>query len=415
MTMTLPLVVCGLNHKTAPVGVRSQFFIAQEMLSGSLEDLISKTGVDEAMILSTCNRTEIYTQTENVENILAWWANYHKVPIETLKQHSYSHQKQQTVRHLLRVASGLDSMVLGEPQVLGQLKEAVLTAEKAGILKSNLKKFFEYVFYSVKQVRTESQIGQNPLSLGHAVLHLAKNIFTELNKSRVLLIGAGEVITSVSRYFQTHEISEFILANRSFSKAENIGLSLQAKMISLSEISDYIQEADIIVSAIRHTTPIIGKGMVETAIKKRKHRPMLMVDLAVPGNIETEIKSLEDVYLYHMDDLQYILEENYNKKINSVKTAEELINIQTDKYYEELNSLKINHIIQTYRNKMHELRDNSLSDALREYTMGDTAEEVLQKMAYLLTNKLLHDPCLWLKEAAAKQYWPLINNIEKNL
>jgi glutamyl-tRNA reductase len=412
--MSSPLVVCGLNHKTAPIEVRSQLGMTNQMLSTSLEDLASKTGVREAVILSTCNRTEIYTQTSNTEKILEWWAFFHKVSVELLQKHTYIYTHQETVRHLLRVASGLDSMVLGETQVFGQLKQAVETAEQAGVLKGNLKKFFDYTFSAVKQIRTETRIGDNTLSPGHAVLHLAKNIFTDLTRCRVLLIGAGEVIASVSKYFQTQGISDFLLANRTLSKAEMTGLPLQAKILSLSEIAAHIQEADIIVCAIHHLIPVIGKGMVETALKKRKHKPVLMVDLAVPRNIEAEVKNLEDVYLYNIDDLKHILSENHKKRISKFKTAE-MINIQTEKFYEELNIFKINNVIHSYRNNMHEIRDTILKNALREYAMGDSTEEVLRKMAYVLTNKLLHTPCLWLKEAAGKQYWPFVENIEKNL
>jgi len=405
MSLSLPLVVCGLNHKTAPLEVREKFVFTSEALPASLKLFASATGIPEAVILSTCNRTEIYSYTEDSGSVLSWLANFHGVSLTLLKNHVYVYQKQQTVKHAFRVASGLDSMVLGENQILGQLKQAVNTAEKAGTLGGKLRNLFDHAFYSAKQIRTETEIGSNPVTLGYAILQLAKNIFTDLKHSRVLLIGAGEVIDLVSRYFESQGIREFLIANRTYSHTEKISAHLKANIISLQEIPEYLQKTDIIVSAIHHMTPLIGKGMVETALKKRKHRPLLMIDLAVPRNIETEIKSMEDVYLYHMDDLQSILENNTEKRHDSVKTAEEMIEIQTNLFYEEMNTLKYNKLIQSYRARMHKARDEVLKTALREYTMGDKPEEILQKMAYLLTNKLLHDPCLWLKEAAAHQDW----------
>jgi len=405
MSLSLPLVVCGLNHKTAPVEIREKFVFASEALPASLKIFSRETGITEAVILSTCNRTEIYSTTEDSASVLNWLARFHQVSLATLKDHSYIHTQQQTVKHALRVASGLDSMVLGETQVLGQLKQAVNTAENAGTLGGKLRKLFDHTFSAAKKIRTETEVGANPVSLGHAVVHLAKNIFADLKCCRVLLIGAGEVIDIVGRYFESHGISEFLLANRTYAHIEKNCLYLKADAISLQEISDYIQNTDIVVSAIHHLTPLIGKGMVETALKKRKHRPLLMIDLAVPRNMETEIKSMEDVYLYHMDDLQTILEDNSQKRRDSVKTAEEIIDLQTNLFYEELNRLKTNKLIQSYRSGMHKIRDDVLKAALREYAMGDKPEEILQKMAYLLTNKLLHDPCLWLKEAAVHQHW----------
>jgi glutamyl-tRNA reductase len=395
-----PLVVCGLNHKTAPVEVREKFVFTDETLPDSLKSLVLSTGIEEAVILSTCNRTEIYSQTEDYESVLSWLAQSQSVPLDILKAHAYVYLQEKTVKHALRVASGIDSMVLGEPQILGQLKQAVNTAHHTGTLtsKGKLRRFFDYTFYAARQIRSETAVGSNPVSLGYAILHLAKNIFADLNRCRVLLIGAGEIIDLVAKYFQTRGITEFLLANRTFSTAEKIGLTLQASTISLQEIAKYLPEVDIVVSAIHTLMPLVGKGMVETALKRRKYRPLLMIDLAVPRNMETEIKSLEGVYLYHMDELQSILAENDKKRHHSVKMAEEMISSQTDRFYEEINYLKTNKLIQTYRVRMHKVRDEILQKALREIEMGDTPEEVLQKMAYLLTNKLLHDPCLWLKK-----------------
>lgn len=399
MSLSLPLVVCGLNHKTAPVEIREKFVFTSEALPASLKLLTSETDVSEAVILSTCNRTEIYSNTEDSDSVLNWLARFHQISISTLKNHAYTHTKQQAVKHTLRVASSLDSMVLGETQILGQLKQAVNTAEKAGTLGGVLRKLFDHTFSTAKQIRTETDVGSNPVTLGYAILQIAKNIFTDLKRCRVLLIGAGEVIDLVGKYFESQKITEFLLANRTYSHTEKISLYLKARTISLQEIPENLQDADIVISAIHHLTPLIGKGMVETALRRRKHRPLLMIDLAVPRNIETEIKSMEDVYLYNIDELQSILEENTQKRRNSVKMAEEIIEVQTSLFYKELNSLKTNKLIQSYRARMHKIRDEVLKNALREQTMGDKPEEVLQKMAYSLTNKLLHEPCLWLRES----------------
>lgn len=344
---------CGINHKTAPVELREKIAFQESQLEASLKSFKTYTGFEEAVILSTCNRTEIYTthiqpSSENSENtvkIIDWLAEHHRVSKQTLTHHLYSHQHHSAVvKHAMRVASGLDSLLIGETQIVGQLKSAVNIAEKTGFLGKKLKDLFEHAFQSAKKIRTQTNIGAHSLSLGQVVVKLAKSLFENIADKKVLMIGAGEVINSAAKYLQTHDIQQFWIANRTYSNAEKLYTVLNSShtahaskidILSLQEIPAILPKVDILISAIHHVSPVIGKGMVETAIKSRKHKPVLMIDLAVPRNIESEIKSLEDVYLYNMDDLQGVLNDNKQKKQLACIYAEELIETQTQEYLQK--------------------------------------------------------------------------------
>jgi len=394
--MSAELSTCGLNHKTAPLSLRERLVIPEESLQEALQSLSKETSVEEAVILSTCHRTEIYTKNMHTSKIIQWMSSFHKIPAEKIIPHFYSYQHQTSFSHAVRVASGLDSMVLGEPQIFGQLKNAVKISHHVGMLR-NLKGTFDHVFSVAKKIRTETEIGLHPVSLGYAILQLARNIFENISHCTVLFIGAGEMITLVGKYFQQQKLSKFFIANRTLYNAEKTAFLFEAKPLSLQEIPQAFLEADIVVSAIHSMTPLIGKGMVETAIKQRKHRPILMIDLAVPRNIENEIKSLEDVYLYHLEDLQEIIAKNQEKRKSAVEAAESIIAIETQKFYDHFSTRKVSKLVQAYRARMHVIRDEIVKQALREISLGDKPEEVLEKMAYQLTNKLLHEPSQWIK------------------
>jgi glutamyl-tRNA reductase len=331
------MITClGFNHKTAPINLREKIVFHEEKLESSLQALQHFTGCEEAVILSTCHRTEIYANTkkqpENITKIIDWLSDYQQVKKENLTKYIYTHEHIAALKHSMRVASGLDSIVLGETQIFGQFKNAVNIADKTGALGNHLRDFFTHTFSSVKKIRVETEIGAHTLSLGQVVKKLAKTLFENVSECKVLLIGAGEIIDLVAKYLYSQQISQFWIANRTLSNAEKISALLKAKIVSLQDIQSVLPSADIIVSAVHHLSPVIGKGMVETALKTRKHKPMLMIDLAMPRNIEAEIKNLEDVYLYHLDDLQDVLNENYQKKQIACQHAEVLIEKQSQQY-----------------------------------------------------------------------------------
>jgi glutamyl-tRNA reductase len=395
--MSAEIVACGLNHKTAPLELREKLVFREDNLASALKALSFDASVEEAVILSTCHRTEIYASQLAPEKAMQWLSHFHRLPVERLAPHFYCYKNEETISHAIRVASGLDSMVFGEPQIFGQLKTAVNASKKAKMLGTTLGRIFDYVFSTTKQIRTETEIGAHPVSLGYAIMRLARNIFENISHCTVLFIGAGEMISLVGKYFQQQQLSQFIIANRTAINAEKTAFFLNAQSISLQEIPEALDKADIVISAIHSLTPLIGKGLVETAVKHRKHRPILMVDLAVPRNIETEIKSLQDIYLYHLDDLQTILSKNREKRKNAIDAAESIIQGETQKFYEGLSVLKASAEIQHYRARMHAVREKLIQYALRELSLGDKPEDVIEKMAYQLTNKLLHEPCLWIK------------------
>jgi len=335
------MITClGFNHKTAPIEIREKIIFHDAKLEDSLQSLQSNTGCDEAVILSTCNRTEIYSNTnkkpEKIIKIIDWLSDYQKVKKHHIEKYLYTHDHISALKHSMRVASGLDSMVLGETQIFGQFKNAVNIANRTGTLGNTLKDFFTHAFLSVKKIRHETDIGAHSLSLGQIVKKLAKSLFENVSQCKVLLIGAGEVIDLVAKYLHSHEISQFWIANRTLSNAQKISKILNAKVISLQEVNSILPSVDIVVSAVHYLSPIIGKGMVESAIKSRKHKPMLMVDLALPRNIEPEIKTLEDIYLYHLDDLKEVLNDNYQKKQLACQQAELLIETQSQQYCDRL-------------------------------------------------------------------------------
>jgi glutamyl-tRNA reductase len=408
----MSLLACGLNYKTTPIEIREKFNFSRERMTSALKEFVEETKTKGAVILSTCNRTEVYTEGQSKDVISGWLSRSCGLSLSTLSSHLYVYEDHHTVKHALRVASGIDSMILGETQVFGQLKEAVHIAEQAGTLGISLRRLFDHVFSVAKEVRTTTEIGANPVSLGYAVMQLAKNIFSHLNNCRILFVGAGEVVESISKYLYDRGFTNFLVANRTVSKDI---LPVQIPTISLQEIPTYLHEADIVISAVHNLIPIIGKGMAETAIKQRKQRPMLMIDLAVPRNIEKEIKKLQDVYLYDIDDMKYILEESWSKKKELINKAESIIQSQTEHFFAELNVLKISNTLSQYRQKMNGLRDEIIKDAMHELETGNPPQEVIQKMAYQLSNKFLHDPCVWIREAALRDKWDIIEIIKECL
>lgn len=409
----MSLLACGINHQTAPLHIREQVVFGPERMPEPLLDLVAHTQVSEAAILSTCNRTEIYCASNEPAAIIDWLHRHQCLPTGQLNPHLYIHHGKEAVRHMLRVASGLDSMVLGEPQILGQVKTAFSFAQRAGTLGTRLRHLFQYAFSVAKQVRTETAIGAHPVSLAFTAVNLAKHIFADLTKLKVLLIGAGETIELVARHLQTMGIQHFYVANRTLSRAEKLASEINGTAITLNAIGEYLPCADMVVSATASSLPILGKGMVERALKIRKHRPMFMLDFAVPRDIEPEVAKLDDVYLYTLDDLHSIIQQNQHDRLDAANKASIIIDEQAAHYMHTLKVLEAAPVIRAYRDQAESLRDGELNKALRLLQTGVAPEEVLQRLAQGLTNKLLHAPTIKLREAAYQDQVELLALAQK--
>jgi glutamyl-tRNA reductase len=395
------LFAFGVNHKTAPVAIRERTAFAPEHLPEALHELTTRGGVDEAAILSTCNRTELYCRLDHGEgeNALRWFCHYHGLELDYLAPHLYQHPGDAAVKHAFRVASGLDSMVLGEPQILGQMKEAFAVAHRAGATGKILNRLFQQTFSVAKQVRTDTAIGANAVSVAFAAVSLARQIFNKLSEKTVLLIGAGDTIELAARHLKEQGVRHIIVANRTLERAQLLAQTFQGEAISLAEMPERLSDADIVISSTASQLPILGKGAVESALKRRKHRPMFLVDIAVPRDIEPEVGELDDVYLYSVDDLQQVVQENLQSRQAAAAEAEKIIDIQVLDFMLWVKSLDAVPTIRALREYAAQLSALELERARRRLAQGDSPEEVLAQLARNLTNKLTHAPSAALKQA----------------
>ena len=400
----MPLLALGLNHKTAPVEIRERITFGPDILAGALRGLSELPEVDEVTILSTCNRTEIYCTTKENGHaaVCDWLSQFHGIESNRITPYLYSHFDADAVKHLLRVACGLDSLVLGEPQILGQVKSAFQSATTAGTIRKLLSKLFQHTFSVAKQIRTDTAIGNSPVSVAFAAVSLARQIFSDLGEQTALLIGAGETIELAARHLHQHGIGRIIVANRTVENAHNLAVQFDGYAISLTELTSHLAEADIIIASTASPLPVLGKGAVESALKVRKHRPMFMVDIAVPRDIEAEVGDLSDVYLYTVDDLDEVIQENMRSRQEAAEQAEEIVAFHVDEFMGWLRSLDAVELIQGYRNQAENIRDEVLKKAQQQLNKGKSAEEVLNFLARTLTNKLLHTPSSQLRQAGSE-------------
>ena len=392
----------GINHKTAPVDIREQVAFTPEKLPGALTGMLKQSPASEAAIISTCNRTELYCElhANDSDALIRWFADFHSLEHNVLKPYIYSFTDQDAVKHILRVASGLDSLVLGEPQILGQIKDAYGTATDAGTIGRQLNRLFQHTFSVAKQVRTDTAIGSSPVSVAFAAVSLAKRIFANLQDHTALLIGAGDTIELVARHLKEQNIKNMIVANRTVERARLLAEQFNAEAIALADMPSRLVDADIIISSTASQLPILGKGAVESALKARKHRPMFMVDIAVPRDIETEVGDLRDVYLYTVDDLHDVIEEGQQSREQAAKQAEEIIENETQHFLGWLRSLDAVDTIRSYRDKADMIREETLQLAQKQLAAGKDPDQVMQELARSITNKLVHDPSVQLNRAA---------------
>lgn len=398
------LLALGINHKTAPVTVREQVAFAPEDMHNVLQQASTALHLDELAILSTCNRTELYcvTDQKGSRDVLEWLGQHHGLCPDELERCSYAYWDEEGIRHTMRVASGLDSMVLGEPQILGQLKSAYAVARDAKTIGGYLEKLFQSTFSVAKQVRTETAIGENPVSVAYAAVSLAQHIFADMKRSKALLIGAGKTIDLVARHLQQNGVTDMVVANRTLQRAEQLANNFGAQAILLSDIPQQLEDADIVIASTASQLPVLGKGAVERALKKRKHRPMYMVDIAVPRDIEPEVGELSDVYLYSVDDLKQVIDENLKSRQSAALEAESFVEQGAQKMMGEMRALDAVAVVRAYRSQCDNVRERELQRALKQLQKGQDAQQVMIQFARSLTNKLVHTPCIQLKKASSE-------------
>jgi len=343
----MSLLALGINHESAPVAVREKVVFDTTNTQQALQNLLSIKAVKEAAVLSTCNRTEIYCRTEDddVQTIIDWLHQYYNLSPNEITPYLYTHSNRDAIVHMMCVASGLNSLILGEPQILGQMKDAHSSAVNANTLDRVLTRLFQHIFKTAKQVRTDTSIGSSPVSVAFAAVALAKKIFGDLSDQTALMIGAGQTIELASRHLNEAGIKNIIVANRTVGKAHELADLFQGYAITLEDLPKHLNEADIVISSTASPIPVLGQGTVQTALKKRKNKPMFMVDIAVPRDIEEEVSELDDVYLYTVDDLQEIIQENQKSRENAAEEAREIIEQQADDFLLWLNSLDVNPLI----------------------------------------------------------------------
>ncbi len=400
----MALLVLGISHHTAPVEQRERVSFPDATQKSALNSLARLPQIEEAALLSTCNRTEIYVVHEclSVDELVDWWAAWQEVEVTEFFDSLYCLRDQDAVRHVMRVASGLDSMVLGEPQVLGQLKSAYSLAREIGTTGAVLSRLFEHSFSVAKRVRTETAIGENPVSVAYAAVSMAKHIFSDLAENRALLIGAGRTVELVARHLQENGVRDIVVANRSLDRAEALADSFSGRAVSLSQIPSELPGADIVISSTGSQLPILGKGAVEHAVRRRKHRPVFMVDIAVPRDIEPEVGELDDVFHYTVDDLQDVIEENRRSREGAANEAEHLIQSGAGEFMYQLRALDAVATLKRFRGEMETLRDAEVQKALRALASGADPETLLRSMARSLTNKFLHNPTVQVRRATAE-------------
>lgn len=404
--MSSCIAILSVNHQLAPVEVREKVAFAAKELPEALKKLHTIDSVEACAILSTCNRSEVYAviNSDQPKELLSdYLAATHHLDRATLDPYLSYFEDELAIEHICQVATGLDSLVLGEPQILGQLKEAYHAAKAANVLNKLLEKLFQHAFSTAKKVRTDTQIGSSPVSVAYCAVKLSEKIFTNLAEQTVLLIGAGEMIDLCAQHLNEKGVESMIVANRTLENAQKIAKQYQAEAISLKQFASVIDRADIIISSTAASVPIIGKGLIESALKQRKHKPMFMLDIAIPRDIEPEVGQLDDVYLYTIDDLNQVVSDNLDNREKEKTLAEEIIKKQNVLFHQWLETLPHEQVVQTYRLSAHEVKQQALAQALKKLNAGNDPESVLSMLADQLTNKLLHTPFQNIKGADAEQ------------
>lgn len=411
----MTLLALGLNHQTAPVNLREQVAFTREEALAALAELAREPGVAEAAVISTCNRTELYCTVEAgaQDAVRAFLHRHRELSAAALDEFLYRYEDEAAVRHLYRVATGLDSLVLGEPQILGQVKDAYHVAREAGTLKAPLERLFQSSFAVAKRVRTDTRIGANPVSVAFAAVRLTQRVFADLKKSCVLLVGAGDTIELVARHVADAEVARMLIANRTLANAESLAQRHAAQALPLADLPRFLHEADVVISSTASRDPLITPAMVANALRERRRKPMLFIDLAVPRDVDAAVAALEHVYVYTVDDLGQVIEEGLRSRREAAREAEAIIDLSADHFMAWWRALAGTGSLRALRQEGESQRDRVLAEAKAQIAAGKPADEVLQWLAHTLTNKLLHAPSANLRAAALRGDQALLRAAER--
>lgn len=411
----MPLFTIGISHHTAPIEIREKVAIPRTELTDRVARLRALPGIEEALILGTCNRTEIYCLTRDggTAAVTDWVHEINEIPAGELDEHIYKHEGEEAARHLVRVASGLDSLVLGETQILGQLKDAWQQAHDAGSLGKVLDRLFQHTFAAAKNIRTNSGISEHPVSVAYTAVVLARQIFGDLKSQTVVLVGAGEMVQLCGRYLVDHGIDNLLILNRSRAKAEELASELNATAMTLDQLDEALPRADILISSTASPVPVIQKKAIKAALRKRRHRPMFLVDIAVPRDIEPEISKVKDVYLYTIDDLQQVVDENMQQRSAAALSAQADVDEAVTSFMRWLYGIRAARTLKRIREQSHEFEKDLTGRAVNKLRAGQDPESVVQQLASTLTNKILHLPSRRLREAAEDQDYEVLKAADR--
>jgi len=399
----MQLYTIGVNHTTAPIEIRENVAFGADSMREALSDL-TNTKATEAAILSTCNRTEIYVQSADALPIMGWLADYHQLDLNHIQPYTYTLTNQEAVKHAFRVASGLDSMVLGEPEILGQFKQSVKLAQEAGTLGTHLHQLFQRTFEVAKEVRTNTDIGGSSISMAAATVKLAQRIFGDLSEQKILFIGAGEMITLCANHFAAQKPKSMAVANRTKERGLELAEKIHAEAILLNDLPAHFADFDIVITSTASQLPIVGLGMVERAIKARKHRPMCMVDLAVPRDIEAEVAQLDDVFLYTVDDLAQVVTDGIENRQEAAISAEMIVSTRVEAFMHWLQKRNSVPTIKALRDQAETMRAAELEKAIKLIQKGESPEKALEKLSLAITNKMLHAPSHALNQSHGDEH-----------
>lgn len=414
----MPLFAYGLNHRTAEIDLRGRISIPVESTRALLESLITSIEtVNEAAVLSTCNRTEVHCTVDSSIDLIGtlhhWLAEHRDVTVNELYQSTYSYWGDSAAHHIMRVAAGLDSQVLGEPQILGQFKQAYQRADEAGAMGLELRSLEGAAIRAAKRIRTETDIGKNTTSVAQAAVTMSKQIFADMSDVNALLIGAGDTICLVSQHLQNESVRHIGVANRTLSAAESIAGSVGGSSMKLDELPDRVHEYDILVSSTASNDFIIDTPMIANACRKRRYRPLFVVDLAVPRDVDPRVANLQNVYLYTIDDLSNVIEVNLESRRAAARAAELYIDAEVEALNRELRTRKANEVLARFRTMNSATRDDQVAKALKRLHAGEDPTEVLTRFGHDLTNKLTHAPTVSIREATARNDNELLKTLLK--
>lgn len=413
----MALLTLGINHQTAPVEIREKVTFSPEQMDEALQQAAALKEVNEAVIVSTCNRTELYCEVgeKYTSSVSDWLSDFHHLDNGQLKPYLYQYVNNEATNHLFRVASGLDSLVLGEPQILGQLKTAYDKACANNTVKTVLGRLFQHGFTVAKKVRTDTAIGSNPVSVAFAAVSLSKQIFGDLSSMHALMIGAGETIELAARHLKSQKIGGMTIANRTLERAQALAQGLDATAITIGQIPEALARSDIVISSTASPLPILGKGATESALKVRKHKPVFMVDLAVPRDIEAEVGELDDVFLYTVDDLKEVIDENRRSREEAAGEAMDIITSEVQHFDHWIKTHQSADHIRLLRDTADSIRQECLNKAQQSLLNNEDPARVLNTLASNLTNKLLHGPTLAMRKAIKHDDQELIQLLQSLL